>query len=248
MIMSLYKAGTGMQVQSKKMDAVANNIANAGTAGYKADSVLTRSFSDIMFGEYNSSSGDIGRSIGGLSPGVYTDTVVTSFRDGSLKETGRISDLALQGNGFFSISSPGGVFYTRSGCFNVDSNGQLITQEGYSVLGQNGAVFVNPENFTVNEDGYIYSDGVLSDRLKIVNFEDTSSLLKRGDGLFSSTEQPVDSENFKVKQKCLETSNVDVNREYINMLEIYRNHESNQRVIKMLDESLGKAVNDIGKF
>lgn len=248
MIMALYKAGTGMQVQSKKMDAVANNIANAGTVGYKADSLLTRSFDDIMFGEYNSSSGDIERSIGGLSPGVHVDTVVTSFKDGSLKETGRDSDLALQGDGFFSISTPDGIFYTRAGCFNVDSNGQLITQEGYTVMGQNGAVFVNSENFTVNEDGYIYSDGVLVDRLRIVSFEDTSSLQKCGDSLFSSTEQPSDSENYKVKQRCLETSNVDANREYINMLEIYRNHESNQRVIRMLDDSLGKAVNDIGKF
>lgn len=248
MISALYKAGTGMQVQSKKMDVVSNNIVNSATVGYRADSLLTTTFEDVMFGEYNSSNGDINRSIGGLSSGIHIDSVVTSFKDGSLKETGRSADLAVQGQGFFSINTPNGVYYTRAGNFSVDRYGQLLTDEGYGVMGQNGDIFVNPENFTVNEDGDVYSDGVFVDRIRIVRFENMDSVQRYGENLFRCDEAPVDSEDYKIMQGCLETSNVDINKEYINMLEIYRNHEANQRVIKMIDETLGRAANDIGKF
>ena len=117
MLRSFYIAGTGMLAQREKMDIVTNNIVNVDTTGYKKDTLITRSFKDMMIQSMN------GKDIGPLNTGIHVDDVVTSFDQGNLEQTDRLTDVALEGDGFFAVNTAAGIRFTRDGAFAVNSDG-----------------------------------------------------------------------------------------------------------------------------
>lgn len=252
MLRSLYIAGTGMITQRAKMDVITNNIANMDTVGFKGDEMISRSFSDLLLNEINDP--DIvnqRREVGPLNTGIHVDQVFTDFSAGPLEETDLQTDLAIQSDGFFAVSTPQGVRYTRSGNFTVNSNGYLVTQEGYYVLGQNGGnLQVGTGDFTVAGDGTITAEGRNAGKLRLVTFENLTDLRKTGNNLYTTynNAQPVDVANPDIKQGWQETSNVDMATVMVNMLSTQRNYQSNQQIVKMVDETLAKTVNEIAKF
>ena len=249
MIRGLYIAATGMLSQQRRMDVVTNNLANADTVGFKEDQLLTRSFDDMMIERLNDPS-VIGRSapLGPLSPGIHVDQVATRHGGGPLEETNLSTDLAILGDGYFVVNTPDGERYTRSGQFAVSADGFLITAEGHQVQGTAGPVFVGGSQFTVSPDGRVQSPFGLTG-LQLVNFENTDGLRKEGSNLYSNFDAGAQAAaEAQVRQGFLEGSNVDLTRQVTQMIEIQRSHEINQRVIKMMDERLGKAVNDIGRL
>jgi flagellar basal-body rod protein FlgF len=250
MVRGLYTAGTGMLTQRIKINIIANNVANVETAGYKEDLMLSRSFKDVLIERINDP--NILRQneiIGSITKGVHVDELFTKFVQGSLNETGRNADLALQGDGFFVVQTPNGLRYTRNGAFFVDNQGMLVTAEGYYVQGVNGSLNVGSNNFKVNENGQVFDEeGDLVDEMLVVSFVDNSLLRKEGESLYYTfgEAETVESE-AKVKQGFLEASNVDLIEQVISMIEVARAYESNQRVITTIDSTLDKAVNEIGK-
>jgi flagellar basal-body rod protein FlgF len=250
MLRSLYLAGTGMMVQRKKMDVLTNNIANAETSGYKSDRLISRSFKDMMIER----TGDpyivrIMSEIGPQNTGVHVDEIYTDFTGGNMEETDLSTDLALQGNGYFVISTPAGECYTRDGSFTVSTEGYLMTADGNPVMGTNGRINVGTGNFAVDSQGNVTVNGTAVGQLRLVSFADQAGLRKIGNNLFINfTNQAVQpATGCTVKQGSLETSNVDIVREMVDMMQISSTYETNQRMVKMIDESLGKAVNDVGR-
>ena len=248
MLRSLYISGTSMLAQQKRMDVVTNNIANIQTAGYKRDNPVMRSFSDMLVSKINDPGEQSSGEIGNLNTGVYVDQIATSFENGSLEQTSKDSDLAIQGNGFFVIETPGGERYTRDGSFLVNSEGYVVTSSGNYVLGESGRIKVGSDPFTVDSTGNVLVDGKSVGSLKIAMFADLNSLQKTGDNLFvNRSGQATKAEDFSVMQGYLEASNVNIAEEVVELMTTYRSYETNQRMIQMIDESLGKSVNEVGR-
>lgn len=250
MIRGFYIATTGMIHQRQRLDTVSNNVANLNTTGFRMDRVVTRSFDDELLLRMQPAMLNPRSMIGILRHGVYSEEVVTSFEQGSLQSTGRNSDLALQGAGFFVVMSELGERYTRDGSFTVDATGTLTTAEGLQLQGERGAIVVGDGEFFVDAQGAVFSGGEFIDRLRVVDFPDLTALRKAGDNLFENPDAanaPVDSA-VMVRQGFLEGSNVDVAREVTNMMEIFRRYESSQQILRMMDETLGRTVNDLGRI
>ncbi len=246
MIRSFYTAGTGMLTQRDRMDVLTNNLTNADTTGFKSDSLVLRGFKDIMISMYSGTraSGTVGM----LGNGAHNSRVITSFMQGSLEGTGRSLDFALEGDGFFVVSTPGGERYTRDGSFSVSSDGYLLSSGGYYVQGQNARIYVGGDGFAVNEEGNVSVNGAVTDRIRIVRFENAASLRKDGNNLYTSGVRPLQDNDTKVMQGFIEGSNVDISGELTNMLAVSRSYETNQRVLRMVDGTLEKSVNSIGRI
>ncbi len=250
MLRSLYTAATGMLVQRKKMDVITNNITNIETNGYKRDQLISRSFKDMLINRINDPAVvSYSTVIGSQNAGVHIDEVATDFTQGNLEDTGRLSDLALQGPGFFAINTPGGERYTRDGSFSVNSEGYLVTADGNYVMGVSGKIRVGTGKFSVSDQGVVTVNGTPAGKLKIVAFADTAGLRKEGNNLYVNynTQITAATAGTSVKQGYIEGSNVDIAREMVDMISVSRMYETNQRMVKMLDESLDKAVNEVGR-
>jgi flagellar basal-body rod protein FlgG len=253
MIRSFYIAGTGMMTQRSKMDVIINNVTNIDTVGYKQDQLVTRSFEDLLLDRLNDPS-IINRTtyVGPQNTGVHVDEMVIDFQTGAPQETGEMTDLAIQGEGFFTVETPDGVQYTRAGDFWVDQNGNMMTQEGYYVLGQGGGrLNVGTEGFVVATNGTIQNmQGQQIGALQIVTFENLDVLRKTGNNNFIPYDgsAPAAAQNTEVKQGYVEGSNVDTARVMSDLLMTNRVYEASQRMLQMVDSSLEKKLNKIGSF
>jgi flagellar basal-body rod protein FlgF len=249
MLRCYYTAGTGMLAQRDRMEVLSNNLTNVETTAYKSDSLISSTFEDMMIENLSDpnivSTNNI---VGALGTGTHIEEVCTSFEQGGIEETDRTCDFALEGDGFFVVSTPDGNRYTRDGSFSVSSAGYLVTSEGYYVQGSGGRIYVGGDDFTVDEQGNIYVGDALTDKFQIVAFEDSSVLRKDGSNLYYSVSGGAKSSaDTKVVQGSLEGSNVDTAEELTRLLSVSNAYQLNQRVLSMLDKSLEKAVNEVGK-
>jgi len=249
MIRGLYTSASGMITQKKKLDVVTNNLANAATNGFKEDRLVSSSFEEMYISRLNDS-GIVNktRGIGTNGFGVHIDEIITSFEPGNLEETGIYTDIALLGDGFFVIDTPEGQRYTKSGAFKISPEGFLVTHQGYPVQGRDGAIPVGNGDFEVDSQGNITTqNGVFT--FQITAFDNPGGLRKQGDNLyFIQDANMIEPENTVIKQGFIESSNVDLVKQMIEMIEIQRSFEINQRMVKIQDERLGKAVNEIGRI
>lgn len=260
MLRSFYIAGTGMITQRQKMDVIINNVTNTDTTGYKKDQVISRTFDDLLLNRLNEDPNILNtrtgtrligdREVGPQNTGVQVDELVIDWSPGPLESTGRQTDVAITGDGFFAIQTPAGERYTRAGNFQVDSNGTLLTASGDYVLSRNGGpINVGTGDFAISQNGTVYVDQQPVGALRIVQFADNGVLRKEGGNLFYSVGGgPQLMANPTVEQGLLEGSNLDVGREMAEMLQTNRVYESSQRMLRMVDESLEKTVNQIGQF
>ncbi|KHO61430.1 MULTISPECIES: flagellar basal-body rod protein FlgF [Thermoanaerobacter] len=250
MLRGLYTASSGMITQTKIMDVLANNLANVNTVGYKRDVVVTSSFPNFEVTRHGGDNIPPNGKIGRIDYGVLVDTFHTNFEEGAFSQTNGKLDFAIDGNGFFVVNTPNGQRYTRDGSFTLSKDGYLVTQEGYIVEGENGPIKLSQGEISVNEMGNIINNGQLVDRLRIVDFDNYDGLRKEGNNLFfidNSTNVQVIPATGKIKQGFLEQSNVNSVKEMVNIISVMRNYESNQKVVIAFDETLGKAVNEVGK-
>ena len=252
MIKGLYTSALGMTTQMKRMDVVANNIANANTTGFKRDMVATQSFSAELAKRLDDPATPAGRDhdtpMGKMSMGVFVDTVYTDFSTGSLTSTGGAYDLAILDGGFFTVATENGIRYTRDGSFTVNAERTLVTKDGYAVQGQGGNITV-PQGFvTIAEDGGVYVNGEFVDRLRLADFENLDTLRKIGANLYNTTGDSVEKPMTGfVQQGAIENSNINPVREMVEMIALSRAYETNQRMIGIHDTMLGRAVTDIGR-
>jgi len=250
MVRGTYIAGTGMLLQRRRMENITNNIANADTTGYKKDHLVSHSFDAVLI-ERIKDTHVVGysRIVGPLNLGTQVDQLYVNFEQGGLEETGRSTDLALIGDAFFVMQTPEGERYTRNGAFYVDSTGYLADGEGNYLLGENGPIYVGGLNFSVDIAGGVWVDDIFADRIRTASFADNGTLRKQGSNLYTALAAPeAQTQTYGIRQGFLELSNVDIAREMVDMLTVFRTYETNQRMLTMIDETVGKAVNEIGRL
>ncbi|MCQ2594018.1 MAG: flagellar basal-body rod protein FlgF [Treponemataceae bacterium] len=250
MVQGWYTGASGMVAQQNRLDAIANNLANVDTTGYKRDVAVNKNFSELLLRRMNDDgvytfwggSADVAPIVGKVGLGVETNELYTVFEQGSFKNTGAATDIALAGEGFFTVQTPAGERYTRAGNFMIGKEGILETKEGYPVVGENGIIRVTDKNFKVNDDGVITtSDDQVVDRLKLVRFDNERYLKKQGENLWASNEISGPAyiaegkERPDLLQEYVETSNVNVVNEMVQMIEVNRAYEANQKTIQSED-------------
>jgi flagellar basal-body rod protein FlgG len=261
MLRGIYTAVMGMKNSQKKQDTTADNIANSNTTGYKTDRISTKSFPEVMIQNKDKVIFDIPRvqKLGTMPLGVEEGDVYTDFKQGFMNNTGNDLDFAIEGRGFFSIQYPDGVKYTRDGAFNIDIMGRLVRSDGGMVLGRDletgtiGPVYAAGGKLSANTDGTISIDNEPKYILDIVDFDNFESLEKSGGNMYvpagaNVQPLPADPGATLVKQGSLEQSNVDMTEEMVNMITNLRSYQANQRVIQSMDETLGKAENEVGSL
>jgi len=278
MLRGIYTGASGMLAQDARMDAIANNLANVDKTAYKKDIAVFKAFPDMIIRRINESglgitpagSYDTMPYVGKLGTGVELNEVFTNFEQGSLQRTENAFDLAIEGRGFFTVMTERGERYSRDGSFTINQDGILMTHNGNPVMGENGIIRVHHNNFIVNEHGEVVVNGDLSadprdvvsmasnnwsnpiviDRLKIVDFENIREIKKEGDSMYRETEYsgpPLPPGNFKVVQGFLEKSNVNIVREMVDMIEVQRSYEANQKTVTSHDQTLGKLINEVAR-
>ena len=257
MLKGLYTAYTGLRNEQNRMDIMTNNLANSTTVGFKKEGSTSQSFDDILAFRLKDTS-DVGvlpKRVGINNPGVKIGESYTNYDQGPFQTTGNTYDLALGGNGFFTIefTNKAGVTstkYTRAGDFTLTKDGYLVTKDGDYVLGTAGRIKLNPlVDATVNRDGSISQNGVTVATLRLTDFEDYDYLLKYGETYFEPVEgYKTKAADAEVYSGYLETANLSVVTEMVNMISITRAYESNQKIIQAYDSTLEYAANQTGKL
>lgn len=265
MIRGLYTSGWSMMANSKEMDVISNNLANANTNAFKRDNTIFEAFPSVLAQRINDTKSLLNPSgkMGTMQLSSDVGEVFTYFTQGQLLRTASNFDLAIQDNmakgegetnsqAFFTINVPDGngnakLYYTRDGAFTINANKQLVTKEGYQVMGENGPIQLTGENFSVDTEGRIVQDGTVIDQLLIKQFQDTTTLRKFGTNLIQTTDQ-TQEEDFQgqIQQGFLEQSNVNIVKEMVSMITVTRAYEANQKVLQAQDGTLEKVVNEVG--
>ncbi|MBC7765618.1 MAG: flagellar hook-basal body complex protein [Hyphomonadaceae bacterium] len=250
MIRSMQGIAYAMKVQTDRMNVIANNIANIETRAYKREVVNIKSFDDVMAKAMQFNTGEAGNNLGPMSLGVKMDEQRTIFDQGYISKTDFNTDFAIRGDGFFEVQTPTGQSkYTRAGNFAFDKNGFLTTQDGDFVMGEKGKIQIPTKKLTVKYEGEIVSENQFVDRFRIVAFNDLRLLQKADAGNYTTNNQNIKKPNqTNILQGYIENSNVNVVEETRGMMETKRNYESGQQIIKMLDDTMGKAASEIGRL
>lgn len=222
----LYIAASGMIAEQVRQDLLAQDLANASTPGYKADRATQRTFDEVLLSNTRT-----GQQVGSLGQGVAIDRQATDFTPMTTKQTDEPLDFAIRGDGFFAVQGEDGVRFTRNGRFTTDANGVLRTQTGETVLGRNGGQLRADANGKVDPA-----------QLRVVTVDNPT---KAGEGLFAGQEGAAVNPQIVVSGQ-LEQSGADPARSMVDMMASMRAFEANQRVIRTIDETLDKAVNQVG--
>lgn len=265
MVKGLYTAHLGMVNEMKRLDVMTNNLANADTVGYKKEGTTSRTFAD----EYairvkDTSSFGIAKNIGQISMGTHLGQVYTDWGTGSFKVTDKPTDLSIDGKGFFAVSFTDkagntSMKLTRDGEFTVDKDGYLRTKDGDFVLNATGALSQNPgeanyiqidpnQSFAIDGNGYIYQENQLVGTVGLVDVDNYDYISKYGENLYDLLPGGnLFAADAAIEQGLLETSNVNVVNEMVNMITIQRAYEAGQKVITSIDGTLDIAANQLGK-
>ena len=256
MVKGLYTAYTGMINEQHRMDTLTNNLANSTTVGYKKEGTTSQAFDSLLAYKLKDTSeaANLPRRMGVNTPGVKIGENYTDYSQGSFKVTDNTYDLALSGEGFFTIeftnkANQTETLYTRNGQFSVTDEGYLVTEDGDYVMGTDGRIKFDPtKGSAIDQQGRITQDGKLVATLKITDFEDKNYLEKYGENLL----RPVEGATYrnadaKVFSGYLEASNVNIVTEMVDLITITRQYEANQKIIKSIDETLDITANQIGR-
>jgi len=219
----------GSLQQQKRLDVIANNVANASTAGYKRDDAH---FSDFIF-----------------------QTTYTHFGPGSVKSTDNPLDVALHVDGYLRVQSEEGEVYTRAGNLKLNNENTLVTQEGWPVLGKSGPIQVKDSKIRIDPGGQVfdYDDDQenLVDTLDVVAFPKEASLVKVKNGYVKPAEsgqEPLPIENINVQQGALEGANFNIVEEMTRMVETMRAFEAYQKASQTQSELDSQLINKLGNM
>ena len=250
MLYGLYVSATGALANSHRQDVVANNLANVNTVSFKRD--LAQAQSRLTEAQMSGQGRFTDTVLEGTGGGILSLPTYTDFSPGSLDHTGRELDLALEGRGFFQVQHGDQVQYTRDGRFTMDESGQLVTYtDKLPVLDESGAAIYLDRSldFAVNDAGVISQGGGAVGRLGVVDFADTSVLVKQGNNLYiNQGAEEAQPALVKVKQGALENSGVNAISEMVEMIEAQRAFQMNLSMLQLQDQTLGLAVGKLGSI
>jgi flagellar basal-body rod protein FlgG len=254
MIRSLWISKTGMEAQQTQLDTISHNLANVSTNGYKKAHAV---FEDLIYQnlrQAGANSSEQTQLPTGLQLGLGTRAVATArnYSQGNLQQTTNNLDIAIKGNGFFQIQLPDGTTgYTRDGSFQVDSNGQLVTNNGYVV--QPGITIpAQAQSVTIGNDGTVsvtlpgQATAQTIGQLQIASFVNPAGLDPKGQNMFAETTAsgtansgaPGANGLGSLQQGFVETSNVNVVEELVAMIQTQRAYEMNSKAIQTSDQML----------
>lgn len=256
MIRSLFIARTGLDAQQTRMDVTANNLANVNTTGFKKSQPTFEDLTYQTIRQPGASSSQQTQIPTGLQVGTGTRLVSTekNFTQGSLQKTDNSLDIAIQGNGFLQVQMPDGtVAYTRDGSLKKDNQGQLVTSDGYLITPPI-TVPANASTISIGNDGVVSVTQPGSPaatqigQIQLASFVNNGGLLSIGKNLYQETASsgqpntgaPNTNEFGSVLQGYIESSNVNVAEELINMIQTQRAYELNSKVISTSDQMLAK--------
>lgn len=255
MLRGLYTSVSSMLTLQSRQSIITNNLANINTTGYKEETLLGKSFHEVMLSNNdNYKNGKANKqNLGTMSFGVRIDDTFTNYSQGTHVSTGNNMNFAIEGNGFFEVmDNQNNRYYTRNGDFTVDAQGYLITNSGHYVLGINNAtgaterINVGNNNLSVSSDNRISINNQERYRFRVVNFQNYDNLEKVGNGVYTGT-NPTNTANFNIKQGYLESSNVDPINSTALLMETVKEFEANQKVVQAMDSILYKIANEIGR-
>jgi flagellar basal-body rod protein FlgF len=261
----IYSAVSGAMAQSSRLDTIANNLSNVNTDSFKKDrqvfseylSTYERPDTHINVPRVPASIESFYDMQGGDNAYVNPAGTYTNFTQGGLRSTGSPLDVAIEGKGFLEVATPQGLRWTRNGGLQVDGSGRLVTKEGHPVLraGQGDPsqrmINVVSRNLTISQAGDLFDGGNALGRLAVVEFANTDDLQKVGNSNYAlkgnARSQPTPSDESRLHQGFLETSNVNVVEEMTDMIAANRVFEATQQAIKAHDQMDDKLINQAGK-
>lgn len=212
----------------RMQEVTANNLANIGTAGFKADRLSARRLDSME------------------SPVPYQ---ATDWSQGALRVTGRPLDLALEGEGFFVVSTPAGERLVRGGSFRLDGEGRLVDSGGAPLLGRNGALALQGPEIEIRPDGTVLDGGTEVDRLRVALPAEGAGLLKESAGRLRPGDGSVREtpEATVVRQGQLEEANFNAVATMVQLVEVQRAYSANVTAVRTLDGVLQSITSDVGR-
>ena len=247
MNVSMYHAAAGLTASDRWQEVIAGNLAGSSIPAFKRQEL---SFAAIQAGlmQPGAAAG------GGAQPFVIPKVVATTnFSPGEMRFTGGKTDVAIEGKGFFEVQLPDGkTGYTRDGEFKFSAAGELVTKQGFPVIGSNGPVQIDPRNrtpVTISAKGEITQGNDVKGTLKVVNFDDPQKLTQGGGGMYLATNpelQKIEEPNATIRQGVLEAANTTPVAEMAHLMTAMRTFETNQRMIQLHDDRLNKAIAELG--
>lgn len=237
--------GLSQQMASMKaMDVIANNLANLSTPGYRREAVQFEKYVATL----PASEAEGGATIDVTF--VIDRGVGQNLAPGRLESTGSTLDFAIEGAGYFAVQTPDGERYTRNGHFRFDEQGQVVTQDGYTLLSDGGAITLQPQDgdLRVGVDGSLSTALQRLGKLRVVTFADERALRKAGAGLY---EAPVGvnatpAPTQRIRQGMIEKSNVEPVIEISRMIEVMRAYQATAELTKAEEDLLKQAIQKLG--
>ncbi|MBN1212273.1 MAG: flagellar hook-basal body protein [candidate division Zixibacteria bacterium] len=240
MIKGIYTSASGMIPRLKKQEVIANNISNSSTSGFKKDNVFVR---------------ELSRAEQKVAPKKsdwqtpIADEEYVDYRPGVFDRTDNPLDLAIEGDGFFTLQAEdGSTLLTRSGTFMVNSDGYISYPGGYLLTSEGGPIQVGNGKVSVGRTGEVEVDGLTVGRITPMTVDNLEDLKKVGRSLFAVPEgvELVPTVQPTIQQGYLETSNVDIISEMVDMIISYRAYEANAKAVQSQDNSLEHLFNRVG--
>jgi flagellar basal body rod protein FlgG len=219
----IYSAAGGLNAASQQQDSIAHNLAHAMKPGYRREIVRFDSYAPV-------------EQLQGPATSVHTD-----FVPGVQEFTGNVLDVALNGPGFFSILGPSGPLYTRSGVFQLNSQGQLVTQDGLPVEGTAGPIALpqGAGRIEILPDGVVVADGNQVDQIKVVAFQNMQDMQRVGSSFFQPTPNASLSLTLpEVRQMYRENGNTTLVSEMVQMISGARLFEASQKALTQMSETI----------
>ena len=222
----------------RQMQVVANNIANMNTTGFKGESPLF-----IEYVEHPQKDETYSM--------VQDYATLRDTTSGAISQTGNPLDLALEGDAYFAVSTLDGVRYTRSGNFSMNDQRELVNASGLPVMDDTGNVMTIPasaEDIRINPQGIVSTNLGTVGQIQLATFKDEQKMIQLGSGLYQTDEKPTNSETTLVRQGFLEKSNVNSIQEMTNMIEINRQYQSVQNILRSEHERLRNAYTKLSRL
>lgn len=236
-------AEISMQNDLTRLRALSNNMANVGTNAFKHDLITTQNFIDDLDRAVLSGNRAI------LAP-LPNAQVLTDHSIGTANLTERPLDVMIEHDGFFEVLTEEGIAYTRQGNFKINEEGVLTTANGHIVNGTGGQISLTTSEPTIRPNGDVVEQDVVVGSLKVVAIDALDKLVKAGSGLYvlSDNTDIREVEELSIRQGHLESHNMNVTQEMINLIEVKNHFQANQKIIQSYDEMLDQAINVLGNF
>jgi flagellar basal-body rod protein FlgF len=245
---SLYQAASALNANARWQEVISGNLASSTIPGYKKQDL---SFAAVQAGFLTPTIA--GSRANGQAVSLPTAREHINFSPGEVKRTDVNTDLAIDGAAFFEVQLPNGnTAYTRDGEFKINAQGELVSKQGYLVMGEGGTIQLDRNSSTaisVAPDGTVSQGGQTKGKLNLVAFNDPNLLTPGGGGMYLAKDpnlQPNAESNSTLRQGFLEGANTSAVLEMANLISVMRSYEANQRLVQMQDERMGRVISELG--